>query len=55
MPQLNPGPWLAILVMSWFIYLLILMPKTNNFKYNNDPNMQNVKKMKPQSWNWPWT
>nr|ACJ43847.1 ATP synthase F0 subunit 8 [Salamandrina terdigitata] len=55
MPQLNPGPWFAIFMSSWIIYLTILTSKTNNFFYLNEPTLQNIKKEKPQHWNWPWT
>nr|ACU00343.1 ATP synthase F0 subunit 8 [Dicamptodon aterrimus] len=55
MPQLNPAPWLIIFLMTWSIYLLILMFKSNNFKFHNEPIMQNTEKGKPESWNWPWT
>nr|ADZ74279.1 ATP synthase F0 subunit 8 [Karsenia koreana]QEZ90715.1 ATP synthase F0 subunit 8 [Karsenia koreana] len=54
MPQLNPGPWFFIFMMSWLIYLIILMPKISSFKMFNEPMMQNIKN-KPQPWNWPWT
>nr|ASN74034.1 ATP synthase F0 subunit 8 [Salamandra corsica] len=55
MPQLNPGPWFAIFLSSWIIYLTILTSKMYNFKYQNNPMLQNMKKENPQPWNWPWT
>nr|ACJ43717.1 ATP synthase F0 subunit 8 [Notophthalmus meridionalis]QCT81725.1 ATP synthase F0 subunit 8 [Notophthalmus meridionalis meridionalis]QCT81738.1 ATP synthase F0 subunit 8 [Notophthalmus meridionalis meridionalis]QCT81751.1 ATP synthase F0 subunit 8 [Notophthalmus meridionalis meridionalis]QCT81764.1 ATP synthase F0 subunit 8 [Notophthalmus meridionalis meridionalis] len=54
MPQLNPGPWLAIFLTSWTIYLIIMTAKVNGFKYQNDPTLQTSKKAKTQPWNWPW-
>nr|ACJ43886.1 ATP synthase F0 subunit 8 [Ichthyosaura alpestris] len=54
MPQLNPGPWFTILLMSWIIYLTLLVTKTSNFKYQNKPTPQNTKKEKEAPWNWPW-
>nr|ADG22967.1 ATP synthase F0 subunit 8 [Hynobius chinensis] len=53
MPQLNPGPWFAIFLMSWVIFLLILAFKMSNFNNLNEPTSQNNMK-KPESWNWPW-
>nr|YP_004733085.1 ATP synthase F0 subunit 8 [Triturus karelinii]ADV35477.1 ATP synthase F0 subunit 8 [Triturus karelinii] len=55
MPQLNPGPWFSIFLTSWIIYLIIIMAKINNFKYQNEPTPQNTKKEKTQPWDWPWT
>nr|ACJ43535.1 ATP synthase F0 subunit 8 [Chioglossa lusitanica] len=54
MPQLNPGPWFAIFMVSWLIYLAFIMPKVMKFIYQNKPTLQNIKKENPQSWNWPW-
>nr|YP_097210.1 ATP synthase F0 subunit 8 [Gyrinophilus porphyriticus]AAU20660.1 ATP synthase F0 subunit 8 [Gyrinophilus porphyriticus] len=54
MPQLNPDPWFFILFMSWFVYLIILMPKTNNLKTSNEPTMQQNQN-KPEPLIWPWT
>nr|ACJ43821.1 ATP synthase F0 subunit 8 [Pleurodeles waltl] len=55
MPQLNPGPWFAIFMFSWAVYLTILTSKINNFQHQNTPTLQNTKKGKKQPWNWPWT
>nr|YP_010034177.1 ATP synthase F0 subunit 8 [Paramesotriton aurantius]QOW83716.1 ATP synthase F0 subunit 8 [Paramesotriton aurantius]WAK99343.1 ATP synthase F0 subunit 8 [Paramesotriton aurantius] len=55
MPQLNPGPWFTIFLMSWIIYLVILTAKISNFNFQNEPTPQNTKKEKTQPWNWPWT
>nr|YP_337896.1 ATP synthase F0 subunit 8 [Andrias japonicus]BAE45323.1 ATP synthase F0 subunit 8 [Andrias japonicus] len=54
MPQLSPGPWFAIFMISWMILLLILMPKINNLKNMNEPTSTGLFLNKPQSWNWPW-
>nr|YP_009131408.1 ATP synthase F0 subunit 8 [Onychodactylus zhaoermii]YP_626690.1 ATP synthase F0 subunit 8 [Onychodactylus fischeri]ABC56103.1 ATP synthase F0 subunit 8 [Onychodactylus fischeri]AIC83075.1 ATP synthase F0 subunit 8 [Onychodactylus zhaoermii]UHM25429.1 ATP synthase F0 subunit 8 [Onychodactylus zhaoermii]UHM25442.1 ATP synthase F0 subunit 8 [Onychodactylus zhaoermii]UHM25455.1 ATP synthase F0 subunit 8 [Onychodactylus zhaoermii] len=54
MPQLNPGPWLTIFLMSWLIFLTTLTMKMNNLKCLNEPASHSIKKNKPQSWNWPW-
>nr|YP_007625202.1 ATP synthase F0 subunit 8 [Pseudohynobius puxiongensis]ACK38319.1 ATP synthase F0 subunit 8 [Pseudohynobius puxiongensis] len=53
MPQLNPGPWLAIFLMSWVVFLLILTFKISNFNSLNEPTLKN-KKNKPESPYWPW-
>nr|ABX46766.1 ATPase subunit 8 [Batrachoseps campi] len=55
MPQLNPNPWLFFFIMSWLIYLTILMPKMNNLKTLNGPTIKNVSMNTTQHWNWPWT
>nr|ABX46745.1 ATPase subunit 8 [Batrachoseps diabolicus] len=55
MPQLNPGPWLFIFIMSWLVYLMILAPKVANLKMPNEPLTQNTHLNTTQPWNWPWT
>nr|QCS26565.1 ATP synthase F0 subunit 8 [Pachyhynobius shangchengensis] len=54
MPQLNPGPWYAIFLMSWLVFLLILTFKISKFNNLNEPMSHKIKKNKPESWNWPW-
>nr|YP_097093.1 ATP synthase F0 subunit 8 [Pseudotriton ruber]AAU20530.1 ATP synthase F0 subunit 8 [Pseudotriton ruber] len=53
MPQLNPDPWFFIFFTSWFIYLIILMPKTSNLKMPKEPMTQNNKN-KTEPLTWPW-
>nr|AAU20686.1 ATP synthase F0 subunit 8 [Plethodon cinereus] len=53
MPQLNPDPWFIIFIMSWFLFLIILMPHTSKLKLMNKPMMQHTYN-KTTSWNWPW-
>nr|YP_097002.1 ATP synthase F0 subunit 8 [Stereochilus marginatus]AAU20426.1 ATP synthase F0 subunit 8 [Stereochilus marginatus] len=54
MPQLNPDPWFFIFTASWFIYLIILLPKTNSLKMPGEPETpQNKGKTEPLIW--PWT
>nr|YP_637157.1 ATP synthase F0 subunit 8 [Pelobates cultripes]CAI38762.1 ATPase subunit 8 [Pelobates cultripes] len=55
MPQLNPGPWFAILIFSWMILLIIMPPKIYNHKLLNNPSPQTMKKLHTQYWTWPWT
>nr|YP_010156091.1 ATP synthase F0 subunit 8 [Leiognathus ruconius]QQY85692.1 ATP synthase F0 subunit 8 [Leiognathus ruconius] len=57
MPQLNPAPWLSILVFSWLIFLTILPLKTTAHTFPNEPSPQtnqiaNTPKTEP--WTWPW-
>nr|YP_004061415.1 ATP synthase F0 subunit 8 [Protopterus aethiopicus]BAJ40854.1 ATPase subunits 8 [Protopterus aethiopicus] len=54
MPQLNPGPWLIILLISWLTLLLILLPKILSHKNSNPPTPQNQDKLFLAPWNWPW-
>nr|ABX46780.1 ATPase subunit 8 [Batrachoseps gabrieli] len=55
MPQLNPSPWLFIFIMSWMIYLIILIPKVGNLKMLNEPMTPDTSVSTTQPWNWPWT
>nr|YP_008144925.1 ATP synthase F0 subunit 8 [Psenes pellucidus]AGO20420.1 ATPase subunit 8 [Psenes pellucidus]WMI34862.1 ATP synthase F0 subunit 8 [Psenes pellucidus] len=54
MPQLNPAPWLAILVFSWLVFLIIIIPKVMAHTYPNEPTPQSAEKTKGEPWNWPW-
>nr|ACN11849.1 ATP synthase subunit 8 [Cinetodus carinatus]ACN11851.1 ATP synthase subunit 8 [Cinetodus carinatus] len=53
MPQLNPTPWLAILVFSWLIFLTVIPTKILNHTFTNDTTL-NTKNPKSGTWNWPW-
>nr|YP_010940070.1 ATP synthase F0 subunit 8 [Porochilus rendahli]WLN31573.1 ATP synthase F0 subunit 8 [Porochilus rendahli] len=54
MPQLNPSPWLAILLFSWLIFLTIIPNKVLKHTFNNESTALNIKKLTPHTWNWPW-
>nr|ACV95834.1 ATP synthase subunit 8 [Stellifer illecebrosus] len=54
MPQLNPSPWLAILLFTWATFLIMLPPKIMAHTFLNEPALQNVVKPKTTPWNWPW-
>nr|YP_009114528.1 ATP synthase F0 subunit 8 [Brachirus orientalis]AHZ58110.1 ATP synthase F0 subunit 8 [Brachirus orientalis]AID59737.1 ATP synthase F0 subunit 8 [Brachirus orientalis] len=54
MPQLNPAPWLGILILSWFAFLTILPPKITAHSFPNEPTPINSKALKADNWNWPW-
>nr|BAI77369.1 ATPase subunit 8 [Malthopsis jordani] len=54
MPQLAPTPWLAILLFTWLIFLIILPPKILAHNLPNEPAPQAATKPKTESWSWPW-
>nr|ACN11895.1 ATP synthase subunit 8 [Potamosilurus latirostris] len=54
MPQLNPAPWLAILVFSWLIFLTVIPPKILNHTFTNDIPTLSTENLKSDTWNWPW-
>ncbi|YP_238285.1 ATP synthase F0 subunit 8 (mitochondrion) [Scleropages formosus] len=54
MPQLNPSPWLLILLFSWLILLTTVFPKIMRHRFTNEPATQATKKHHPTPWNWPW-
>nr|YP_009990507.1 ATP synthase F0 subunit 8 [Echiichthys vipera]QNM99744.1 ATP synthase F0 subunit 8 [Echiichthys vipera] len=54
MPQLNPSPWLAILVFSWLIFLIVIPPKILAHLYPGEPAPQSTKTTKTSPWTWPW-
>nr|YP_001054819.1 ATP synthase F0 subunit 8 [Olisthops cyanomelas]BAF46848.1 ATPase subunit 8 [Olisthops cyanomelas] len=54
MPQLNPAPWLIIMVFTWLVFLAILPPKVLAHDFPNEPTTQSTKKSEPSPWSWPW-
>nr|YP_010360209.1 ATP synthase F0 subunit 8 [Rhinogobius szechuanensis]UNQ32293.1 ATP synthase F0 subunit 8 [Rhinogobius szechuanensis] len=54
MPQLNPSPWFAILVFSWLVFLTVVVPKTLNHTFPNEPSPQSTQAPKTDPWTWPW-
>nr|WNH21430.1 ATP synthase F0 subunit 8 [Diapterus auratus] len=54
MPQLNPTPWLAILMFSWAIFLLIIPLKVMAHEFPHEPTLQSLEKPLAEPWNWPW-
>nr|AGI48853.1 ATP synthase F0 subunit 8 [Pennahia argentata] len=54
MPQLNPAPWLAIMLFSWLTFLIVLPPKISAHLFPNEPTLQSTDKSKTSAWNWPW-
>nr|YP_009113695.1 ATP synthase F0 subunit 8 [Aratinga solstitialis]YP_010937472.1 ATP synthase F0 subunit 8 [Aratinga maculata]AFR33934.1 ATP synthase F0 subunit 8 [Aratinga solstitialis]QDP17048.1 ATP synthase F0 subunit 8 [Aratinga solstitialis]WKW95481.1 ATP synthase F0 subunit 8 [Aratinga maculata] len=55
MPQLNPNPWLLIMIMSWLTFSLIFQPKTLSFTSTNPPINKAPTTTKTHSWTWPWS
>nr|YP_010451219.1 ATP synthase F0 subunit 8 [Hippocampus bargibanti]UTV01000.1 ATP synthase F0 subunit 8 [Hippocampus bargibanti] len=55
MPQLNPSPWLAILLYTWLVFSIMIPPKVMAHKHLNEPTPLNTKLMKTTSWNWQWS
>nr|YP_009175937.1 ATP synthase F0 subunit 8 [Hippocampus abdominalis]ALI16054.1 ATP synthase F0 subunit 8 [Hippocampus abdominalis] len=54
MPQLNPSPWLMILLFTWLIFITVIPPKVMAHKYPNEPNVLSTKTLETTSWNWQW-
>nr|YP_010956436.1 ATP synthase F0 subunit 8 [Coelorinchus caelorhincus]WMY89529.1 ATP synthase F0 subunit 8 [Coelorinchus caelorhincus] len=54
MPQLNPNPWFMILIYTWTIFLLVVLPMTLLFIMPNHPATQNMSTPKAKPWIWPW-
>nr|YP_009520488.1 ATP synthase F0 subunit 8 [Nilssonia nigricans]AUZ97263.1 ATP synthase F0 subunit 8 [Nilssonia nigricans] len=53
MPQLNPNPWLFILLITWSTYMTIYQPKIMSFLQMNNI-IHNQKSLNTHPWNWPW-
>nr|ANI86926.1 ATP synthase F0 subunit 8 [Dopasia gracilis] len=54
MPQLNPAPWLLIMVLSWLALTALFLPKTQNVRFPNTPTHQQPYKQATSTWIWPW-
>nr|YP_008593747.1 ATP synthase F0 subunit 8 [Pomatomus saltatrix]BAN83091.1 ATPase subunit 8 [Pomatomus saltatrix] len=54
MPQLDPAPWLSILLFSWLVFLTVLPPKVMAHNFPNEPTPKSADKPKGEAWNWPW-
>nr|QKG02538.1 ATP synthase F0 subunit 8 [Diploderma splendidum] len=52
MPQLNPTPWLTVMLITW-IALLTMMTKVLYSNPTPPPTTQNLKTTKPPM-TWPW-
>nr|YP_009434353.1 ATPase subunit 8 [Odontobutis haifengensis]ATE80923.1 ATPase subunit 8 [Odontobutis haifengensis] len=54
MPQLNPAPWLMILMFTWLVFTTILPPKLLSHITPNKLTQQSTQSPKTEHWNWPW-
>nr|YP_009232630.1 ATP synthase subunit 8 [Priacanthus tayenus]AMA76479.1 ATP synthase subunit 8 [Priacanthus tayenus]ARJ37011.1 ATP synthase F0 subunit 8 [Priacanthus tayenus] len=54
MPQLNPAPWLAVLIFSWLVLLVVIPPKVLAYTFPNNPEPKATKFSKKLTWAWPW-
>nr|YP_002970945.1 ATP synthase F0 subunit 8 [Chalarodon madagascariensis]BAH70451.1 ATPase subunit 8 [Chalarodon madagascariensis] len=54
MPQLNPSPWLFIMVLTWLALMTVFLNKTLLTEHPNSP-MMNQHTTKTPSWTWPWS
>nr|AGG35531.1 ATPase subunit 8 [Henicorhina leucophrys]QDF45104.1 ATPase subunit 8 [Henicorhina leucophrys]QDF45106.1 ATPase subunit 8 [Henicorhina leucophrys]QDF45108.1 ATPase subunit 8 [Henicorhina leucophrys]QDF45110.1 ATPase subunit 8 [Henicorhina leucophrys] len=55
MPQLNPNPWLFIMIISWITFSLIIQPKLLAFVSMNPPSNKTPTTPNTTPWTWPWT
>nr|YP_009684261.1 ATP synthase F0 subunit 8 [Pionites leucogaster]AJG35736.1 ATP synthase F0 subunit 8 [Pionites leucogaster]QDP17074.1 ATP synthase F0 subunit 8 [Pionites leucogaster] len=55
MPQLNPNPWLFVMISTWLTFSLILQPKTLSFISTNPPINKTPTTTKNLPWTWPWS
>nr|YP_010000824.1 ATP synthase F0 subunit 8 [Oreocharis arfaki]QOD96749.1 ATP synthase F0 subunit 8 [Oreocharis arfaki] len=55
MPQLNPNPWLFIMLISWMTYSMIIQPKLLAFITMNPPSSKTPTITNTTPWTWPWT
>nr|QUJ18211.1 ATP synthase protein 8 [Halidesmus scapularis] len=54
MPQLDPAPWLFILMLSWSAFLTFIPPKLLAHTFPNEALVDKKDKSKTQPWNWQW-
>nr|YP_009504808.1 ATP synthase F0 subunit 8 [Strix uralensis]APC61662.1 ATP synthase F0 subunit 8 [Strix uralensis]AWM99509.1 ATP synthase F0 subunit 8 [Strix uralensis]AWM99522.1 ATP synthase F0 subunit 8 [Strix uralensis]BAE78573.1 F0-ATP synthase subunit 8 [Strix uralensis japonica] len=55
MPQLNPSPWLSMMLIAWLALSLIIQPKLLSFTSTNPPSHKTPTPSKTTPWTWPWT
>nr|YP_009228234.1 ATP synthase F0 subunit 8 [Aquila fasciata]AKH02278.1 ATP synthase F0 subunit 8 [Aquila fasciata] len=55
MPQLNPAPWLPIMLASWLTLTLVIQPKLLPFTPTNIPSNKPITPINLSPWNWPWS
>nr|YP_010406846.1 ATP synthase F0 subunit 8 [Parupeneus pleurostigma]URF19478.1 ATP synthase F0 subunit 8 [Parupeneus pleurostigma] len=52
MPQLDPAPWLLILLYTWSILLVVVPPKVLAHTFPASPAAQEVQALKTEPWHW---
>nr|WNH23055.1 ATP synthase F0 subunit 8 [Bothus maculiferus] len=55
MPQLNPAPWLLVLLFSWLIFLTIIPYKVLDHTTPNEPAARGTQLLHKTTWTWPWS
>nr|ATU86073.1 ATPase subunit 8 [Lonchura castaneothorax] len=55
MPQLNPNPWLFIMIISWLTFSMIIQPKVLTFVSTNPLSSKPHTTPSTTPWTWPWT
>nr|WNH22795.1 ATP synthase F0 subunit 8 [Chascanopsetta danae] len=54
MPQLNPTPWLMILVFSWLAFLTVVPIKVTAHITPGHPETDTTCTPDEAMWTWPW-
>nr|WNH22873.1 ATP synthase F0 subunit 8 [Lophogobius cyprinoides] len=54
MPQLNPAPWFLIIIFSWLVFLVVVLPLTSLHTDPNAPAPQNAQPEVTPPWHWEW-
>nr|QOD97859.1 ATP synthase F0 subunit 8 [Glaucidium brasilianum] len=55
MPQLNPSPWLLIMLVSWYTFTIMMQPKISSFTLTALPSNKPLTTTNTTPWTWPWT
>nr|QTV22634.1 ATP synthase F0 subunit 8 [Betta smaragdina] len=55
MPQLNRAPWLMVLFLTWFVFLVIFVVKISTHPFPPDPAFESAMMFVLEPWNWPWS
>nr|YP_001491504.1 ATP synthase F0 subunit 8 [Chaetodontoplus septentrionalis]BAF80419.1 ATPase subunit 8 [Chaetodontoplus septentrionalis] len=54
MPQLNPRPWMAILMFTWVVFLTVIPTKIIEHCFPNEQIDSAPMFSEPDTWLWPW-
>nr|WNH20520.1 ATP synthase F0 subunit 8 [Taenianotus triacanthus] len=55
MPQLNPKPWLMVLLLSWTCFLTLVPLKVIGHLFPNPNTSRSAVKKVKDRWTWPWS